>query len=124
MDQILLLVSAHKWIALAALVVGALMRLLKAGKLGAPMAKLPARWRPMVAVGLGTLAGVLDAGGNGTKWQVAVGGGVISAALAVMGHDVIVEGFMGGTEPASGMLDKTKNKPAPPPVGGDGDGNG
>jgi len=60
---------------------------------------VPARVRPWLALGLGLVAGVLQAVTTGTPWLQALGSGVTAAVAAMTGHDLVVESIRGGAEP-------------------------
>lgn len=90
------LLNAHKWVALAALVIGAVVRLLKSDT-PIPI-DIPSRWRPVVALGLGVVSGVLEALATGKPWLEAVIGGFVSAFAAMSGHAVLVDALRGGRD--------------------------
>lgn len=97
MDHIVDLALDHKWIGLAALVIGAVVRVLK---IDAPPHWLvvPSRWRPILALALGLVAGVLDKVSSGAAWMPAILGGLLAAVTAIASHDVVIEGLRGGKE--------------------------
>ncbi len=78
-----------------AIIVHLLVRLLKAGKLSE---YIPARWRPMVALGLGAVAATVDAVALGTPWDQAALAALFGVAAAVLGHDLGIEALRGGRE--------------------------
>ena len=96
MDQFIALLAAHKWIALAAIVIGAVVRLLKSD--GPIPLTVPSRWRPVLAVVLGVIAGVFDKVASGGAWTQAILGGLLAALTAISSHDVVIEGLRGGKE--------------------------
>ena len=96
-DQLIELILAHQWVAAAAVIIGALMRLQKSGRLTLPWT-IPARWRPLAGLALGILSGALEAVVAGTPWDRAIVGGLVSAAVAALGHGVVIEGLRGGRE--------------------------
>ena len=101
--DVIALISSHKWVALAALVIAFAVRLLKSDTT-VPI-DIPAAWRPWLALGLGIVSGVLDKIANGTVWTAAVAGGLVSALIAVFGHDIIVGSLRGGVEiPIPGLM--------------------
>jgi len=106
------LASQHKWVALAALVVGTLVRAMKADSTFLPF-DVPARWRPLLALGLGISSGVLQKATTGTPWREAIMGGVISGVMAIVGHDVLIEGLRAGREVPMGT---PKAAPVVPPA--------
>lgn len=85
-------------IALIALVVGALVRLVKTDKLDEVLESLglpaiPKRALPWISVGLGAALAVLDAKVSGASWMQAATAaldGIISGAMASAGHDMLV----------------------------------
>jgi hypothetical protein len=91
------LIAKHQWVALSALVIGLLVRLLKEDTRFPPFA-IPARWRPVLAVGLGVVSGVLQAASTGTPWRDAVLGGLVSAFLAIAGHETVVNSLRDGKD--------------------------
>jgi hypothetical protein len=93
MNQIVALISAHSWLALAVIVVGYLMRLF------APDSKfpitIPKRWAPAVTLGLGQIYGVLIAVSGGADWVSSVESGLSASFLVV-----VVQTLFDGAEPA------------------------
>lgn len=90
------LVLQHKWWALAALVIGTIVRLLKSD--GPIPFNLPSKYRPWLAVALGVVAGVVDKIATGTAWKDALAGGLVAALFAMGGHSLFVESARGGRE--------------------------
>lgn len=124
-------ISAHRWALVFALVVGALVALMKQGWLGTYVAnKLPPAARPWLAVGLGVASLMVADLQAGKSWQQAVFDGISAAMVAIFGHDFIVEGLRKGKEiiptapyakPPSGDAPgngpyRTKSDPVPPPA--------
>lgn len=98
------LIAKHQWVGLAALVIGLIVRLLKEDTRFPPF-ELPARWRPLLAIGLGLVSGVLQAASTGTPWCDAILGGVVSGFVAIAGHDAIVESLRDGKDvPLPGVM--------------------
>lgn len=101
-QQLLALLADHQYLLLSylvmALVIGALVRLCKSDSPIPLLAKVPAVWRPRIAVALGVVGGVLSALAAKVPLSVAVAGGVIAAFTAVTGHEVLIEGARGGSE--------------------------
>lgn len=96
MDQLFDLIADHQWVAVAALVVGFLVRAIKSDT-RLPIT-LPPRVRPWLALGLGAVSGVLEHVVTGVSWRDALLGGLASALAAMAGHDVLVEGVRRGRE--------------------------
>jgi len=111
MDALLTAVSSHSWLAVSALVIGLLVRLLKSDTWGPT---LPAKYRPWAALALGCASAVLEKVMAGASWQTALVDGLGSALAAVAGHDLVVESLLGGKElPVPGLM---KNSPPPMPT--------
>lgn len=101
------LLSSHAWIPLAALVIAFLARLTKDDNVF-PI-NVPARARVWVVFALGTASGILQAITTGTAWPQAVGGGVLSALLAIFGHQGLIESLRNGKEFAlPGLMKSTE----------------
>ena len=106
----------HKWVLLGALIIGSLVATAKQGWLGTAMQKqMPPRWIPFLA----PLYAALSVGPTeiigGTAWQVALSdsiGALVSGFLAVLGHELVIEGLRGGKELIPARWPK-----APPPKG-------
>lgn len=88
--------TAIAWFTLSAIVIGGIVRLLKSDT---PLPTVPVRLRPWLALGLGLVAGVLQAVTTGTPWLQALGSGFTAAVTAITGHDLVVESLRGGAEP-------------------------
>ncbi|MBU0572048.1 MAG: hypothetical protein KJ995_08225 [Candidatus Omnitrophica bacterium] len=71
------------------------IRLLKTGSLGK---RIPARYRPIIAVVLGGVAAAVDTYARGVPWQQALAQGMLGAATAMGTHDAVIEGLLGGNE--------------------------
>lgn len=91
------------WPAFGAAAILILMRALKEPAVGAPVSRIPVRYRAVLVLVLGVASGALDAFTRGTDPVRAFAGGVFSASLAVLVHGVV-----GGVDP---------QPPASPPVG-------
>lgn len=82
------------WIAVMAVIVGATVRALKSGASQSLLAALglppiPTRALPWLALALGGLAATLDAVTLGASWDAAAQAGVMAAAAAVFGHELL-----------------------------------
>ena len=108
------LLSRGQYLALAALAIGVLIRMLKSPSLPPFLQRIPPKARPAIAVLLGVLLGVVDALARGTRWREALFGGLISAAFAIAGHDVFIEWLRGGKEIAPAVVEKKVVVEAPP----------
>lgn len=97
MDPVLALILAHKWLALAALGIGLVVRLLKSDT-KIPI-DIPPRLRVWAALGLGIVAGVIDKVANGgTPWKDALLWGLSAAITAIVAHATVVDSLRGGRE--------------------------
>lgn len=89
----------HAYVLAGAVVVGLVISLLKAGWLNKWLAaRIPSKALPWVAVGVGVLGMIATSIVNGMTWQQAVLHGIEAAALAVFGHQTLVEGLRDGQE--------------------------
>jgi hypothetical protein len=73
---------------------------------------IPPRLRIWLAFGLGAVSSVLEMVVAGTPWKTALVDGLVSAVLAVVGHDVLIGSMRDGREFAvPGLM----LPPSPPP---------
>lgn len=102
-DEFVALIEHRAWVPAAALVVGLLVRLMKSDtKL--PI-DIPPRARAWVALGLGILSGVLEHVATGRTWTSAIVGGLVTGALAIIGHDTLIASLRRGRElPVPGLM--------------------
>lgn len=114
LEQSIDLVRDNKWWALAALLIGFVVRMLKSD--GPIPITLPAKWRPWLAVGLGIVAGVVEKISTGTPWKNAIVGGLVAAFVAISGHQLFVESARGGREIGESKENFTKRSLRPPPM--------
>lgn len=105
------LIEQHKWVPLAALLIGLVVRLLKSDT-KIPI-DIPPRWRIWLAFALGAVSGVLQAITTGTPWRAALAGGLASTTLAVLGQNVVVDSLRGGKEFVIPGLIKPDVAPSP-----------
>src|SRR5690348_11552401 len=110
-DNVYDLLVGEQWVGLGALVIALVVRLLKSEAVPPPFDRIPAKARPVVAVVLGVFSGALDKVVTGTPWRMALVGGLVSSALAVLGHDVVIEWLRKGRE----LGPKTGPLSVPPP---------
>jgi hypothetical protein len=97
------ILESYPWLALSSLVLGLVVRALKADT------KLPINvkpeWRPHLAFGLGAVAGVLELVVAGHTWQQAVATTILAPLAAILGHELIIEGARKGVEvPLPGLM--------------------
>lgn len=91
------------WVAIAALLVGAVVRLLKSDSLTVALANLglppiPKRVLPWLSLVLGVASAILDVKLQGTAWPEAVAKGLIAGVAAIAGHELGVESMRKGKE--------------------------
>lgn len=91
------------WVAIAAIVVGALVRLAKTDALGDLLAKfglpaIPKKALPWIALALGCASSILDVKLQGTDWPTAVMKGLLAGIGAVAGHQLVIESILDGKE--------------------------
>lgn len=94
-DDIALLIEQRKWVPLAAIVIGLVVRLLKSDT---KLPTVPPRARIWLVFGLGIVSGVLEHVVAGKTWTSAIVGGAVSAVLAIVGHESIIASLRGGKE--------------------------
>ncbi|WP_394847415.1 hypothetical protein LZC95_08110 [Pendulispora brunnea] len=94
-EEVIGLALDHKWVPVAALIIGAIIRVLKSAR---PIGIVPPAWRPWLALALGAVAGVLQAVLAGSSWTKAVTDGLVAAMTAIAGHDLVIESLRGGRE--------------------------
>lgn len=96
-ESVLPLLEQHGTVALAAVAIGLVVRLAKAGQIPA-LARVPARWRPLLVLVLGQVAGAVEAAARGMSWREAIVRGLVASAIAALGHGCIIEGLRDGRE--------------------------
>jgi hypothetical protein len=95
LGQLFSLILSHSWIALAALVVGAIVAVLKGTT---PLPAISPKYRPWLALGLGVVAGILKSISTGTPAAQAILSGLGSGMIAITGHETLIESVRGGKE--------------------------
>ena len=118
-------VHTHQWAPIIALGVGLAVRLVKDDS--AIGLKLPAPWRPWFALLLTTVVAGSAAILGGMAWKTVVENDLLAFAMAVLGHETIIEGARGGVEVHIPFLTKKVPSndtsspptiPGPPPLPG------
>lgn len=106
------LVLEHKWYALAALLIGLVIRLLNEDT-KIPIT-IPGRWKAPLALALGIVAGLFGKLAGGSTWTEAFAWGLGAAVAAIMGHVFFIKSAAGGKEvPLPGL---TRDPIRPPPL--------
>jgi len=98
--------SSGSWVAIAALVVWALIAIAKSSWTPTSWTP-PAHLRPLIALGLGEVYGVLEAVVGGMKWGPALVRGFMVAAFAIAGQEIVgkvKDAAGGGAGSSSGQL--------------------
>ncbi len=90
------LIVQHKYLALLALIIGFVVRLLKSDTV-LPVTVSP-KLRGWVAVLLGAIGGIVEHLANGTPWREALASGITAGVLSIVGHELLVESLRGGKE--------------------------
>jgi hypothetical protein len=112
-NPILQAVAAHQWEVVGGLFVGAIVATCKQGWAGAKIqALLPPRFIPFLAptyAALAVLAADLVAGKSLAVIEQTVGAAIVSGFIAVVGHELLIEGIRNGKE-----LVPSKPPKAPP----------
>jgi len=97
-DDLVAMLAEHRWVAACALVIGAIVRVLKSDSPLPEWLHVSKERRPWLAMALGIVAGVLEAIAGGTPWARALAEGLAAALLAIAGHEVVIEKARGGKE--------------------------
>jgi hypothetical protein len=82
------------WVAVAAILLGLFVRAIKSDAIKVALANfglppVPTRALPWLALGLGCVGAILDAKVGGASWNEAAQAGVVAAAGAVFGHELL-----------------------------------
>lgn len=107
------LIAQRKWVALAAVVIGLIVRLLKSDT-KIPV-DVPPQLRVWLALALGAASGALDKlveAGN-TTWTTALLNGLVAAVLAIVSHNLVIDSVRGGKELVVPGLIKPGVSPSP-----------
>lgn len=97
------------WMGFGACLIGATVRFLKAS----PLPGVPTTWLPWISLVLGALGGAATALQAGRGWETVLlttGEGILSGALAIAGHETLVESLRGGKEFFAGDKESTEEK--------------
>lgn len=106
------LIAQRKWILVAAIAIGLVVRLLKSDT-RIPI-DIPTRWRVWLALGLGIVAGVLERVGTGEgRWSTAIADGLVASLLAIVAQNTMIDSLRGGKEIVVPGLIKPGVSPAP-----------
>lgn len=100
-------------IAILAILVGFLIRVLKSPSLPAPLSAIPPKARPTIAIVLGCTLSGIESFASGKPAKVAVMEGASAAALAIMGHYLGIDVMRGGRELTLGGLEATAKSDPP-----------
>lgn len=110
------LIQKRSWIVLLSLVLGLAIRLLKDDSY---IKNIPARARIFTVFGLGQVLGAVEAVIAGKTYKEAILWGVVQTTLAVLGHQVVIEGIRDGNElpvPFLTKPDQPSTEPRTPTV--------
>lgn len=115
-QQLLDLINQRRWIPLAALILGLIVRLLKSDT-KIPIT-IPPRLRMPLAIVLGAFVAGIDKLAETTTWTNALLSGGASAAFAILAHNFFIDSLRGGKElPIPGLiLENTPPGPGKPPT--------
>lgn len=106
--------QAHNWVLFAALTIGAFIALSKQGWFGAYVqAHMPARALPYYAVALSVIGAATTEIVAGVPLNTALAHAAAAALLAIVGHNVVIEGLRSGKEI---VPEKAAKGPPPMPV--------
>ncbi len=103
MDHLLDAIAERRWLPVATIVIGLVVRLLKSDT-KIPI-DIPPRARVWLAFGLGIVSGILEKVITGVGWEPAILGGLGAAVVAIAGHDAFIASIRGGKElPIPGLI--------------------
>lgn len=94
-NDVVVLVEQRKWVALSAVLIGLAVRLVKSDTV---FPTVKGTWRVHLALALGIASGVLEKVADGVTWTSAIIGGLVAAAFAIIGHDVLIGSLRAGKE--------------------------
>ncbi len=112
-NQLVDFLMQRKWVALAACLIGLIVRLLKSDT-KIPI-DIPPKLRVWLAIGLGGAAGALDkmVEAGETTWTSALTKGVVAAVIAIVSHNLFIDSVRGGKELVVPGLTKENTPPGP-----------
>lgn len=115
-QQLADLIVQKKWIALMALCIGLVVRLLKSDT-KIPI-DIPPKYRVWLAIGLVPVAAAVNRVAAGNTWTTSLVEGAIAAGLAIVSHNVVIGSIRGGKElPLPGLIkENTPPGPGKPPT--------
>jgi len=116
--QALALLAGRKWLPLFVVAIGWATRLLS-DKSRFP-AEVPARWQPVVVLGLSVLYSAVTAVASGATWKAAAIHSFVVAFVVMGAFDLLVKAVFNGREPTwLGWLALVSRNPAGSPAPGD-----
>ena len=104
MSELTSVVKTHWFVLVAAMVIGAFIRLLKADTIF-PFTIHNKRWYAPLSIALGLVAAVVDHTFFATVWKMAVLRGLFAGFLPVVGHDVVVKSALSAVLTKAGFKD-------------------
>jgi len=96
--EVVTAVDSGSAIAIVAACIMVVVNLFKAPWMGGLVKKIPARWRVVVPIALGAIAGILSDVMLGMSWGHALMIGLFSGPTAVFAHEAVVEALLGGAK--------------------------
>lgn len=104
MTEVTTLVKTHWFVLVAAVLIGAFIRLLKADTVF-PFTIHNKRWYAPLSIALGLVAAVVDHTLFATVWKMAILRGLFAGFLPVVGHDVMVKSVLTAVLSKAGFKD-------------------
>lgn len=106
------LISQHKWVALGAVAIGLVIRLLKEDT--AIPISIPPRARIWIVLLGGIIYAEIGRVAGGMPWKQAAAEGLAAALTAVIGHEAVIESARNGKEiPIPGLMKKPQDPTKP-----------
>lgn len=112
-DQLAELIGQKKWVAVVAIAIALIVRLLKSDTT-IPI-DIPPRLRVWLALGLGAASGAIDklVEAGDTTWTTALVSGLSAAAVAILSHNIVIGSVRDGKEFVVPGLTKENTPPGP-----------